>query len=532
MRIIITLLLSLFALTSCVNEPTYSSDELEARSLKAWMKKNHPELIGNYQENGGYYVHVLSWGDEVAATEESTTEKVIDLGNQPIMDQDTCWVYYNFTGYNLDGSVFSTRDEIIARMQATFSDRTHYVPYGNFCGKEEFYAIVEGSYLASRNKIKLSEEYVAANSGVCKGTELILRKGSKVRLYMPSTIAYSSSGSSAEGGYEGQYSLDSNVPMILDMEVMRVVSNPSDVELEMVEELVKKSNSQSEQIQWHKIENTENEDGDDSDDANPEGDIDDPETDEDTDTEKKYYEGIYYNNTFKPDEEYAHLKYATPDKAGIDNPYRDSQRYANMAEFDKKLWKILDEKFEKMIKKTSEADAKEVTEDNSAMIWYVGRFLDGFIFDTNIPEVRKLAFNEDGSDDESSSGSSAISYSVSSNKDEYISAWAHAVPHLRYGRWGAVITTSGYAYGSSGVSASTSSTSASTAAAMNSLMNLYNYYSMTGSSYYNAYSYYNYYNYYGGYTNYYNYEDTTSKIETEIAPYAPLVFYIFIEPTE
>ncbi|MBQ5700578.1 MAG: hypothetical protein IIV68_00485, partial [Alistipes sp.] len=474
MRIIITLLLSLFALTSCVNEPTYSSDELEARSLKAWMKKNHPELIGNYQENGGYYVHVLSWGDEVAATEESTTEKVIDLGNQPIMDQDTCWVYYNFTGYNLDGSVFSTRDEIIARMQATFSDRTHYVPYGNFCGKEEFYAIVEGSYLASRNKIKLSEEYVAANSGVCKGTELILRKGSKVRLYMPSTIAYSSSGSSAEGGYEGQYSLDSNVPMILDMEVMRVVSNPSDVELEMVEELVKKSNSQSEQIQWHQIENTENEDGDDSDDANPEGDIDVPETDEDTDTEKKYYEGIYYNNTFKPDEEYAHLKYATPDKAGFDNPYRDSQRYANMAEFDKELWKILDEKFEKMIKKTSEADAKEVTEDNSAMIWYVGRFLDGFIFDTNIPEVRKLAFNEDGSDDESSSGSSAISYSVSSNKDEYISAWAHAVPHLRYGRWGAVITTSGYAYGSSGVSASTSSTSTSSAAAYNSLMNLYN----------------------------------------------------------
>ena len=42
----------------------------------------------------------------------------------------------------------------------------------------------------------------------------------------------------------------------------------------------------------------------------------------------------------------------------------------------------------------------------------------------------------------------------------------------------------------------------------------------------------NYYNYYGGYTNYYDYEETTSTIETEIPPYAPLVFYIFIEPTE
>ena len=158
------------------------------------------------------------------------------------------------------------------------------------------------------------------------------------------------------------------------------------------------------------------------------------------------------------------------------------------------------------------------------MIWYVGRFLDGFIFDTNIEEVRELAFGENEEGD-------AISYSVSSNKDEYISAWAHCIPKLRYGRWGAIVTTSGYAYGSTGVSGSTS-TSSSSSAAYNSLANLYNYYSMMGSSYYNPYSYYNYYNYYGGYTNYYNYEETTSTIETEISPYTPLVFYIFVEPTE
>ena len=523
MKIIITLLFSLFALSSCVNEQEYSGDEMEARSLKAWMKKNHPELVGNYQENGGYYVDVLNWGDSTAAAEDEN-----DFGGQAIMDQDTCWVYYNFTGYNLDGSVFSTRNEIIARMQATYSDYTHYVPYGNYTGKEEYYAIVEGSYLASRNKIKLSEEYVANNSAICQGTELVLRKGSKVRLYMTSTIGYTSTGSSAEGGYEGQYSLDANVPMILDMEVMRVVKNPSDVELDMVEQLIERGNADSERTQWFQIENTEESDSDKEENdssANPEGEIKDPETGETTE-EKKYHEGIYYNNTFNPDMEYAHLKYMRPDKAGMGNPYTDSQRYANMEEFDKKLWKILNDKFSDMVRNTSDADAKEVTEDNSAIIWYVGRFLDGFIFDTNIPEVRELAFNE-----QDATGSS-ISYSVSSNKDEYINAWALGIPKLRYGRWGAIITTSGYAYGTSGVSGSTSSTSSSSAAAYNSLANLYNYYSMMGSSYYNPYSYYNYYNYYGGYTNYYDYEETTSTIETEIPPYAPLVFYVFIEPTE
>lgn len=523
MKIIITLLVSLFALSSCVNEAEYSGDEMEARALKAWMKKNHPELVGNYQEKGGYYVEVLNWGDSTA-----TADTENDFGSQAIMDQDTCWVYYNFTGYNLDGSVFSTRDEIIARMQATYSDHTHYVPYGNYSGKEEYYAIVEGSYLASRNKITLSPEYVASHSDICQGTELALRKGSKVRLYMSSTIGYTSTGSSAEGGYEGQYKLDANVPMILDMEVMRVVKNPANVELDMVEQLVKQANADSEQTQWHQIENTEQKDENNpGEEENTDTPATNPEGGEEGTTGKKYHEGIYYNNSFKPDMEYPHLNYARPDLAGIGNPYKDSQRYADMAAFDKKLWDVLNKKFADMISKTSEADAKEVTDDNSAIIWYVGRFLDGFIFDTNIDEVRELAFSDAGS----TSGSS-ISYSVSSNKDEYINAWALAIPKLKYGRWGAIITTSGYAYGTNGVSGGTSSTSSSNAAAYNSLANLYNYYSMMGSAYYNPYSYYNYYNYYGGYTNYYDYEETTATIETEIPPYAPLVFYVFIEPTE
>ena len=520
MRIIITLLLTLFALSSCIKEAEYSGEQMENRSLKAWMKKNRPELVQNYQEKGGYFVDILAWGESDAAAAVSEN----DFGTLPIMEQDTCWVYYNFTGYDLAGNVCSTRDEVIARMQASFSDRTHYVPYSNYCGKEEFYAIVEGSYLVSRNKITLGSEYVANHSDICKGSEFMLRKGSKVRLYLSSTIGYGSSGSSAEGGYEGQYALDANVPMILDVEVVRVVKSPSDNELEMVEQLVKISNENSEFTAWQQVENTEDEDKDDTE-SDPEADSSTTEGEGESKEEKKYYEGLYYSNTFVPNDSFSHLPYASLHKAGIGNPYTDTQRFTNMAEFDKKLWKILDEKFKEKIENTSNEDAKEIGEDGSSVIWYVGRFLDGFIFDTNIDEVKELAFGEtDG-------GGSSLSYSLSSNKDEYINAWAHCIPKLKYGRWGAILTTSGYAYGSSGVSASTSTTTSSSAA-YNALANLYNYYSMMGSSYYNAYSYYNYYNYYGGYTNYYDYEDTTSTIDTEIAPYSPLVFYIFVEPTE
>lgn len=514
MKIVITLLITLFTLSSCIKEPKYSGDQMESRSLRAWIKKNRPDLLGNHQSKGDYYVDVLAWGDN------SIPASGNDFGSEAIMDQDTCWVYYNYNCYDLDGNLCATRNEIMARMQATFSDRTHYAPYGNFCGENYFYYIVEGSYLATRNTIKLSEEYVANNSSICPSTELKVRKGTKVRLYMPSTIGFGSSGSSAEGGYEGQYALDTNVPVIMDIEVLRVVKNPSDLELEMVNEIVKKSNENSEEIVWNKVENTEGKDIDSDTETDPDADTD---ISKDENKEPEYLEGIYYSNNFKPKADFPHLSHARPDMAGLGNPYKDSKRFANMAEFDKKLWKILDEKFADMIAKTPEADAKEVGEDNGAVMWYVGRFLDGFIFDTNITEVKELAF------DETDAGSS-LTYSVSSNKDEYISAWAHCIPKLKYGRWGAIITTSGYAYGSSGISGSTSTSSSG--AVYNTFANLYNYYSMMGSAYYNPYSYYNYYNYYGGYNNYYDYEETTSTIDTEIMPYTPLVFYVFIEPTE
>ena len=35
-----------------------------------------------------------------------------------------------------------------------------------------------------------------------------------------------------------------------------------------------------------------------------------------------------------------------------------------------------------------------MTLEGTAKIWYIGRFLDGFIFDTNIDEVKKIIYGE------------------------------------------------------------------------------------------------------------------------------------------
>ena len=39
---------------SCVEEPTMSFNDIEQRSLKAWVNKHKPELVDNYQTEGGY----------------------------------------------------------------------------------------------------------------------------------------------------------------------------------------------------------------------------------------------------------------------------------------------------------------------------------------------------------------------------------------------------------------------------------------------------------------------------------------------
>ena len=489
--------------SSCLKEESMSNKEREKISLDAWIRLNKPELVGNYQSNGGYYVEVLEWGDESAVP---TSEN--DIGGAPLMDQDTCWVYTNMTGRTINGTICLTRDGDLADMCGTFSYNTHYVPYYNYCGSTNF-GLLEGTYLAMRNEITLGDAYVSDNWSGERNTYR-MRKGSKVRLYMPSSIAYGEEGSAVQGGYEGQYTLSASKPMIMDVEVLGAVLNPSDKELEMVSSYV------SGIAEWKQAEHT------------------DAEKENLKEGESPYLDGLYYNLSYNPkSDDAAAYRYIKPEMKGTANPYTDSKIYANMEDVNKKINQILLDRFGEGLSEAERTNATKVTHQGQAKVWYVLRFLDGFVVDTNIDEIRQFVYKDYSSVSEVFTYVPADDDGGSEESKKAIGAWYYCISQMHYGAYGQIITTSGYAYGSTGITGTTTTTESSSSDSYYSNYNYYNYYNYYNSYYYGYNNYYDYYNY-----PYYNYNyntstdtetTTTRTIGTEILPYTPLVFTLYVE---
>ena len=486
---------TVFALSSCINEESISNEEREKISLEAWIKLNKPELLDNYQEEGGYYVEILD-GDKDENIPVSADGN--DYGSQPLMEQDTCWVYCNMTGRDINGAICMTRDGKLADMCGTFSYSTHYVPFVNYCGENNM-GLLEGTYLSMRHELKIGD------------TTYKMHRGSKVRLYLPSSIAYGENGSQTEGGYEGQYSLDASRPLILDIEVLSAIKNPSELELSMVKSYIGWEDP------WVQATKPESE-----------------KTDENDDLTLK---GLYYSYAYNPatDNTY-NYRYMQPHLKGTNNPYVDNKKYSygNMPFINQQINDILLKRFGKGLDASQRGEKNIVTKDGRADVWYVLRFLDGFVVDTNIAEIRTLVFGEQDPVCEVFSYSPSDDEGKGEEERQAIGAWYYCIPQMHYGAYGQIVTTSGYAYGAAGMSGTTTTeTSSSAAASYYNAMNYYNYY----NSYYNYYgSYYNYYDY-----NYYNYNynystdeetTTTTTISTEILPYTPLVFTIFVEPND
>lgn len=489
-------LFGVFAFTSCIKEETAPNSEREKIALDAWIRLHKPELVGNYQENGGYYVEILD-GDK----NDNNAASGNDFGSEPIMEQDTCWVFTNMTGRDMNGAICMTRDYKLADLCGTFSYFTHYAPYINYGGNINL-GLLEGTYLSMRNALKVN------------GSTYRLHKGSKVRLYLPSVVAYGESGSSIEGGYEGQYALDSSRPLMLDIEVLSVIKNPSDLELEMVKSYI------GIDPQWKQATKSESEKTDENDDLK--------------------LTGLYYQLDCNPDKvdtyDY-HKRYIQPHQTGLNNPYEDNKNYApgKMAEMNQKINEILVKRFGAGLTASERTEQTQVTKNGRVKVWYMVRLMDGFVVDTNIAEIREYVFNEQNPTCEVFSYSPSDDDGKAENERQAIGAWYYCIPQMHYGAYGQIVTTSGYAYGAAGLSGTTTSETTSTGtASYYNAMNYYNYYNSYYNSYYNPY--YNYYDY--NYYNYnYNYDtesETTTKItiSTEILPYTPLVFTLYVEPFE
>ena len=479
--------IAVLALTSCLQEESISNKEREQISLEAWIRLNKPELLNNYQVNGGYYVEILD-GDK----NEQISANGNDFGSEPLMEQDTCWFYANMTGRNINGTICMTRSGQLAEMCGTFSYFTHYVPFVNYCGSINN-GLMEGTYLATRNEFKIGNSVYR------------MRRGSKVRLYLPSSIAYGETGSSSEGGYEGQYALDPSRPLVFDIEVLRAIKNPSDKELAMVKSFVGYDTKWKQALK--------------------------PEEERTSEEDDMTLTGLHYSLDFNPSSSNIHERYLQPHLDGLNNRYIDTKKYADMDFINDSINKILLKRFGEGLGTDKQNESTQVAKGGRANIWYIVRFFDGFVIDTNIAEIRSLVFDEKSPICEVFSYSPADDEGKEASERMAIGAWYYCIPQMHYGSYGQIVTTSGYAYGATGMTGSTTTeTTSSGDASYYNAMNYYNYY----NSYYDYYgSYYDYYNY-----NYYNYNTsdseeettTTTTISTEILPYTPLVFTLFVEP--
>lgn len=507
-------------LGSCAEEADTSYTKYEALSLQAYMTQNAPQYVVENAQTAvegsnsyTYYVDVLDAGDPDAEP----------LGS------DNFWITYDFSGRDLTGDIVLTRSAYEAVWQNTFTKYTHYVPYYRYCGEKNS-GLIEGTWVAMRNTLYLSDNYMAEYgsdpSRRLTSNEVQLRPGSKVVLYLPSSIV--GKGMEGTGGYEGQYSLDAGKPCIITMAIESAVENPIEVEGDAVDNYCKAYGG----LVIYQKADTEtgtpaNEAPTDPDDLNHPYNI----------TERwvsacDTIPQLYVNYRYAPDE-----ILTVPTDSIYVSGYEPYKTQASMQSVNERIAAALkarfdpDDAYDNDSVKTLDADSVKL--DGTAKIWYIGRFMDGFIFDTNIDEVKEIIYGK------GYTKGSVLTYTPKSGG--LIQAFYYTVPNLKFGQWAAFLTTSTYAYGATG-QAGASSTSSSGGSSSNyyDYMNYMNYANSYygNSGYYGGYynNYYNNYNsgYYGNYGSGASSSTTTktTTVSTEILPYTPLIFEFYIEPAK
>lgn len=466
------MLFATLAMFSCTESSSIDYTEVEQEIFDDWMALYYPELLENKQDDG-YYIDIVTVGD---------------TSGIPIRDS-LCWVEYDMTGYDLYGNVSITRNDVVAWQQGTYSDYTHYVPYYRLSNPDydednDIDLILECTHLAFTSYLTIGEQ-----------DDVVLYNGAEFTLYSPSSIS-SSDGTDGSSGYGGQFTL-STLPFICKIKVVNVVYQPTTHENEIVNAFAMINGGLT--ITTDSFNNVDVDVDDDDDD-------DDDDDEEDTSDEDEvldpnawtnatpYVPYVYINKYYSLNFDGAAFNYINPYTSTVpSSPY-----YDGIAALDAKIALIVEELFDD----DYDSNGDVIGDDEYASIWYICRLLDGFIVDTNIGKVKDLIYNT------SDSSGTAISYCAEDNEDDYITAWFYAIPYMRYGNWAAMVTTSTYAY-SMGVNGD---------ADYYSYYISYNYY---GSDYYS-------YDSYDDDDYYYSSSSDTSSISTEILPFAPLLFQIYV----
>lgn len=498
--------------TSCVKEPQITFQEIEQRSLHAWIEKNRPDLIDNYQEEGGYYVELLEAGC---------------ADSLPITGKDV-WVWCDFTARDLEGNICETRNSDLALQLGTYTPYTHYVPAFRFSGVDS-HTLLEGTYLAIFNKLNIG------------GEEFEARYGTKLRLWLPSSVVAGESGSSGDGGYEGQYSLSGNKPMCVDMTLYGHVANPVAYEGNYIDTFAQRNGGLCDE---HKSKDEDEAEKSSLRRRSTRADEDAVDT-----RPLEFYDGRWHQPIDTLAQLYVNYAY-TPAQQNFDfdiidanammypnqTAYNKGEIYGtqSLANINERINQALVERFGEGLKYDEILDADSVSNKSTVSLWYVCRMLDGFVVDTNIDEVKEIVYGKVENKGE------ALTFDADKPlENKYILAWNYSIPTLRVGQWASILTVSTYAYGISGMVGANDTTTTSTNNNYYDYLNYYNYMNYMNSYY--GYGYGNMYNmgYYGYNPYYYGYnydysssEDTTVTVtttSTEIPSYSPLLFQIYIQ---
>lgn len=189
---IFLLVAAALVLAQCAKKESPDFDSQEQRSLDTWMAANNPDV--QKMDNGMY----MEW---------------LESSGEGDLVQDDDWLLLNFRGSDLQGNVFMTRYADEARKEGTFSPYTHYAP---------FFIKFDGDF---RHNFTKGEQTALR----------MMRKGDKVRLYLPSKLAYKDMNINATYGYLGSTTSElSNKPVIIELSVVDIIKNADRYQMDCV----------------------------------------------------------------------------------------------------------------------------------------------------------------------------------------------------------------------------------------------------------------------------------------------------------
>ncbi len=411
-RLVSILTLLLIAPSSCLMEANdVDIDSYEDIILADWIEKNG-----------------LS-GDAILSEDGYYTVKSNNVSGIPIYQYTDCWVKYNLTAYDLSGEViFVTRNEVKAYQLGMFDPMIRYIPIYQdlYYDSSRFYDLDTFDYLPEFLNLAFKDE------------TLSLCKDSEVTFYVPYHLV--DDATTGTTGYTGQFTLSQYQPIRADVEIKEIITDPFAYELTELNTFLADNGGVLVNYRESDGEDIEDEEYAEYNEAqealtDPDTNLGNPRWSNAIDT----IAHLYINRHYTPDD---FLVYRYPYSSEIShNNNRSDNVYYNitsMDAIDAKIKEIIDDSDNGFEKSKLTQDYIEFS--GSATIWYIGRFLDGFIFDTNIADLKEFITGID-------EDTTALEYSASGAASTYVNAWYYAIPQLRYGQWATIITSSATGYG-------------------------------------------------------------------------------------